>query len=129
VELIKTRPSHYHLVILAQLDAPRTKFSGGSKNENTQGHDTVIWLALLVFLPAKSSRADEWNKKTIFTFSAPVEIRDTRHRRPPRWNLRIQALGFAFGSHIVQVSIKMKIISTPQFWRFRITAMQPTDNH
>lgn len=88
----------------------------------------LFCLALLVFLPARSSRADEWNKKTIFTFSAPVEI--PGYKTPivlPAGTYVFKLLDSLSDRNIVQVFNKDEnhlyatILAIPDY------RMQPTD--
>ena len=64
----------------------------------------VVWLALalslLGFVPASNARADEWDKKTVLTFSQPFEIPGTAF---PAGTYMFKLADSLADRHIVQV--------------------------
>jgi hypothetical protein len=78
--------------------------------QNLRAVAVAFAMALLCALVVPNARADEWNKKTILTFSAPVEIPG---KVLPAGSYTFQLLDSPADRHIVQVFDKdMHLITT-----------------
>ena len=86
----------------------------------------VCVLAVSLFvLPGAS--ADDWNKKTVVTFSAPVEVPGVGAQVLPAGTYVFKIMDSLSDRHIVRSSTRTKPMFTPPSWRFRIiVCMQPT---
>jgi hypothetical protein len=86
---------------------------------------TVFCLALMgaVFSPA--AKADEWNRKTVMTFSGPVEIPGVHLKGwgvLPAGTYVFKILDSQSDRHIVQIFNKDETQSTPPSWPSRTIA-------
>ena len=78
---------------------------------------TFMCLGALSVMPPQA-RADEWNQKTVFTFSGPVEI-PGQVLQPGTYVFKLA--DSASDRNIVEVLTRTRITSTASSWRFRTT--------
>jgi hypothetical protein len=68
-----------------------------------QGLGTGLCFTVLCLLAAPKAQADEWNQKTIVTFSAPVEVPGVGQHLLPAGTYVIKLLDSSSDRHIVQI--------------------------
>ena len=89
---------------------------------------SVFCLGLLGVVVAPEAKADEWNRKTVITFSGPVEIPGVHLAGwgvLPAGTYVFKILDSQSDRHIVQIFNKDETESTPRYWRFRTIASEP----
>jgi len=69
-----------------------------------QGIGIVLCLAVLCVLAVPSATADDWNRKTVITFSGPVEVPGVGQHSLPAGTYVFKILDSQSDRHIVQIS-------------------------
>ena len=88
-----------------------------------KGLGTGLCLTVLCVLAAPKAKADDLNRKTVVTFSAPVEVRWRRRSGLAGRNLCIQDHGFpVLTATSCKFRARTKPMSSPPFWQCQITA-------
>ena len=89
---------------------------------------TVCGMALMGAVFAPGAKADDWNRKTVITFSGPVEIPGVHLKGwgvLPAGTYVFKILDSQSDRHIVQIFKRTKRPSTPRFWRSRTIVSRP----
>jgi hypothetical protein len=68
-----------------------------------RGLGIVLCLAVLCVLVVSSARADNWNRKTVITFSAPIEVPGVGQHNLPAGTYVFKILDSQSDRHIVQI--------------------------
>jgi hypothetical protein len=68
-----------------------------------KGLGTGLYLAVLCILVAPKAKADEWNQKTVVTFSAPFEVPGVGQHILPAGTYVFKLMDSASDRHIVQI--------------------------
>ena len=86
-----------------------------------QGLGTGLCLTVLCLLAAPKAQADEWNQKTVVTFSAPVEVPGVGQHLLPAGTYVFKLLDSSSDRHIVQIfnqdetQVLTTILAIPNF--------------
>jgi hypothetical protein len=86
-----------------------------------QGLGTGLCVTVLCLLAAPKAKADEWNQKTIVTFSAPIEVPGVGQHLLPAGTYVFKLLDSSSDRHIVQIfnqdetQVLTTILAIPNF--------------
>jgi len=92
-----------------------------------RGLGIVLCLAVLSVLVVSSARADDWNRKTVITFSGPVEVPGVGQHNLPAGTYVFKILDSPSDRHIVQIfnqdetQVLTTILAIPNY------RLKPTD--
>ncbi len=68
-----------------------------------KGIGTVLGMAVLCVLAVPTAKADEWNRKTVITFSGPVEVPGVGQHTLPAGTYVFKVLDSQSDRHIIQI--------------------------
>jgi hypothetical protein len=91
-----------------------------------KGLGTGLCFIVLCFLVAPSAKADQWNQKTVITFSAPVEVPGVGQHLLPAGTYVFKLMDSSSDRHIVQIfnqdetQLLTTVLAIPNF-RLRAT--------